>query len=56
MARTRTTIGDVFSVPLGASGKKYFQYVANDLTELNSQVIRAFRKTFPIDVDPIWAK
>ena len=52
MAKTRTKIGDVFSVPLGASGKKYFQYVANDLTEMNSDVIRAFRKIFPTDVDP----
>jgi hypothetical protein len=41
--RTVSTIGDVFSVPLGDGHKKYFQYVANDVTQLNSDVIRAFK-------------
>jgi hypothetical protein len=49
MLRARTKIGDVFSVPLDVSTKKYFQYVANDLTQLNSDVIRAFSKAHPID-------
>jgi hypothetical protein len=49
MLRIRTKIGDVFSVPLEGLGKKYFQYIANDLTQLNSDVIRAFVKTYPTD-------
>jgi hypothetical protein len=47
MARIRTKIGDVFSVPLDNINKKYFQYIPNDLTQLNSDVIRAFVKRYP---------
>lgn len=52
MPRIRTKVGDVFSVPLGDGRKKYFQYVANDLTQLNSDVIRAFAKRYPIEAAP----
>jgi hypothetical protein len=50
--RIHTRVGDVFAVPLGDGSKKYFQYVANDLTQLNSSVIRAFKKTYPIEAKP----
>lgn len=49
MARVTTKIGDVFSVDLDQNTKKYFQYVANDFTQLNSDVIRAFRKPYPVN-------
>ncbi|HEX4535428.1 MAG TPA: hypothetical protein VH140_00660 [Candidatus Acidoferrum sp.] len=52
MLRIRTKIGDVFSVPLEGVGNKYFQYIANDLTQLNSDVIRAFVKTYPTNSSP----
>jgi hypothetical protein len=52
MLRIRTKIGDVFSVPLDSRTKKYFQYIANDLTQLNNDVIRAFGRTYPIDGAP----
>jgi hypothetical protein len=52
MQRVRTRIGDVFSVSLDSGSKKYFQYIANDLTQLNSEVIRAFKKTYPINACP----
>lgn len=52
MARVITKIGDVFCVKLDDNNKKYFQYVANDLTQLNSDVIKAFKKTYPIDANP----
>ena len=42
----RTRIGDVFSVALSPQGKKYFQFVANDPTQLNSDVIRAFATVY----------
>lgn len=42
-------IGDVFSVNIGNGFKKYFQYVANDSTQLNSDVIRAFKETYCIN-------
>lgn len=50
--RVITKIGDVFSVAIDNNKKKYFQYIANDLTQLNSDVIRAFKKIYPIDVNP----
>lgn len=52
MARIVTKIGDVFCIKLDESQKKYFQYVANDLTQLNSNVIRGFKKSYPTDSNP----
>ncbi len=42
-------IGDIFCVEIGNEYKCYFQYVANDITELNSSVIRVFSKRYPFD-------
>ena len=52
MARISTKIGDVFSVKVDEHNKKYFQLIAFDLTQLNSDVIRAFKKVYPIDFTP----
>jgi hypothetical protein len=52
MARANTKIGDVFSVRLDESNKKYFQYIISDLTQLNSDVIRAFKKAYPLNANP----
>ena len=52
MARISTKIGDVFSVKVDENNKKYFQLIAFDLTQLNSDVIRAFKKVYPIDFTP----
>ncbi len=46
MTRIVTKIGDVFAVNIDETTRKYFQYVANDLTQLNSSVIRAFRQKY----------
>lgn len=46
MARIVTKIGDIFAVKLDNSSQKYFQYVAKDLTQLNSSVIRVFKKRY----------
>lgn len=51
MARINTKIGDVFSVKID-NNKKYFQYIVSDLTQLNSDVIRAFKKVYPINAHP----
>jgi hypothetical protein len=56
MARTNTKIGDVFSVKISDSHKKYFQLIAFDLTQLNSDVIRAFKEEYPINSEPILSK
>ena len=47
MERANTKIGDVFSVKIDDNRKKYFQFVISDLTQLNSDVIRAFKKVYP---------
>lgn len=52
MIRINTKIGDVFSVTINDSNKKYFQYIANDLTQLNSDVIRAFEKSYAVSDKP----
>ena len=50
--RANTKIGDVFSVKIDENNKKYFQYIISDLTQLNSDVIRAFKKVYPINANP----
>lgn len=52
MVRINTKIGDVFSVKVDENNKKYFQLIAFDLTQLNSDVIRAFKEVYPIDINP----
>ena len=52
MARTNTKIGDVFFVKIDNNNKKYFQLVAFDSTQLNSDVIRAFKKVYSLDENP----
>lgn len=52
MARTNTKIGDVFLTKLDDGSKKYFQLIAFDLTQLNSDVIRVFNKIHLINETP----
>jgi hypothetical protein len=52
MSRVSIKIGDIFSVPIDTGTKKYFQYVSNDLTQLNSEVIRAFKSKYAIGDNP----
>lgn len=47
-----TKIGDVFSVKLDENNKKYFQLIAFDLLQLNSDVIRAFKTVYPVSAKP----
>ncbi|RLJ30847.1 hypothetical protein CLU97_0243 [Chryseobacterium sp. 7] len=54
--RIKTEIGDIFSVTLDNGNKKYFQYIANDLTQLNSDVIRSFKKEYLSNVQPDWSE
>ncbi len=50
--RIVTKIGDVFCVAIDDEFKCYFQYIANDLTQLNSSVIRVFKTHYPLGVEP----
>lgn len=52
MKRRRTKIGDIYSAKIDEKTKRYFQYVANDLTQLNSDVIRVFINKYPIADKP----
>jgi len=52
MARIVIKVGDIFSVKIDDNYKRYFQYITNDLTQLNSNVIRAFKKAYPININP----
>lgn len=52
MKRIRTSIGNIFSVKISENEKKYFQLIAFDLTQLNSDVIRAFKKVYGINEQP----
>ena len=47
-----TKIGDVFEVKISDTEKKYMQYIASDLTCLNSDVVRGFLKTYDIADKP----
>lgn len=50
--RVVTKIGDIFSVKINDTSKKYFQLIAFDLRQLNSDVIKAFNKEYPINSTP----
>lgn len=52
MARENTKIGDIFYVKIDGRNKKYFQLIAFDLTQLNSDVIRTFKNVYPINANP----
>ncbi len=52
MYRVDTKIGDLFCVPINDQEKRHFQLVAFDSTQLNSDVIRAFKKIYPIQDQP----
>ena len=52
--RIITKIGDIFCVEVDNEYKCYFQYVANDMTVLNSSVIRVFSKHYPMDYVPVF--
>ena len=45
----RLKIGDLFEVRMNETTVRFFQWVGNDLTQLNSAVVRVFRETYPVD-------
>lgn len=52
MTARNTKIGDVFLVNISEEKKKYFQYISNDLIQLNSDVMRVFKKVYSKDETP----
>lgn len=45
-------VGDVFEAGIDHSAARFFQYVADDVTQLNSQVVRVFRETYDVKDSP----
>ncbi len=45
-------IGNIFCAEICGKYKSYFQYIANDMTQLNSSVIRVFKRRYPLDANP----
>jgi hypothetical protein len=45
--------GDIFEVKLDDGRKRYFQFVCRDLEQLNSDVIRVFKKVYLSDESPL---
>lgn len=50
--RVVTKIGDVFCIEFEGGFKCYFQYICNDLEQLNSSVIRVFKTHYSLDDNP----
>lgn len=42
----RVAVGDIFEVPLDSASVRFIQYIADDTTQLNSQVVRVFRECY----------
>ena len=53
MKRIVTKIGDVFSVKINETQEKYFQLISFDLLQLNSDVIRVFKKVYESNNEPL---
>lgn len=45
-SRQRLKVGDIFQVSINTSTQKYFQFVARDITQLNSDVVRVFKDPY----------
>jgi len=52
MARVNIKVGDIFSVSLDSNNEKYFQFIANDSIQLNSNVIRVFKGEYSNNTRP----
>lgn len=50
--RVVTKVGDVFCVRVDDHYKRYLQYIVSDVTCLNSDVVRIFKKKYPIETNP----
>lgn len=46
MARIVLKAGDIFAVSIGEEDEKYFQYIGDDSSQLDSQVIRIFKNKY----------
>lgn len=47
-----TKVGDIFEFVINSEEKRYLQYVISDMSQLNSDVVRVFKKKYPISSTP----
>lgn len=47
--RSTTRTGDIFRVTLADGSARYLQYLGDDSTQLNSEVVRVFKRSFAPD-------
>lgn len=52
MARIYTKAGDILEAECSDTEVKYLQYIANDMSQLNSDVIRVFKRRYPKGESP----
>lgn len=50
--RLKTKIGDIFSIPINETEKRYMQLIAFDLLQLNSDVVRIFETKYLLNESP----
>ncbi len=53
MKRILIKPGGVFEVKLNSNNKRYFQYITKDTTQLNSQVVAVFKRSYEIKYNPV---
>ena len=53
MKRIRLSLGDVFAVKIENGRIRCFQYIGNDLSQLNSAVVRIFKRSFSDDISDL---
>ena len=51
--RIVTRIGNIFCAEIEGKFKCFFQYIAKDMTQLNSSVIRVFKTHYPMEYKPV---
>lgn len=51
--RIITRIGNIFCAEIEGKFKCFFQYIAKDMTQLNSSVIRVFKIHYPMEYKPV---
>ena len=52
VSRVKLALGDIFEIHLEGDKKGYFQYIAKDSTQLDSEVVRIFSNRYSIAEEP----
>ena len=47
-----TKVGDIFEFVINSDEKRYLQYIISDMSQLNSDVVRVFKRKYPLTEKP----